>query len=264
MLSLPHVSLLALCLLSPLTACAGDSQQCDGAMLNTLASQLGQTAWHQPDDEHPGTLVAAACKPWPDDSNQTVVALAYDKSGERNLVDGHSLLMLLGKTDTQSGKLTAIYREDVEEDASWALESGALRIDTARYRLAPGVRAFGVITHSSARGPSCPDFNYNNLLTLVVQDGKTLRPVLKVYLEQWMQITENTCSNSEESQSESAQITLSMGKEISHGFADIILTAQVSGDEGQQRTVKKVLRYDGKRYPLEEYAIFWERPHAKS
>lgn len=264
MLSLPHVSLLALCLLSPLSACAEDPQQCDGTMLNRLASQLGQTAWHQPDDEQPGTLVAATCKPWPDDSNQTVVALAYDKNGEGNQVDGRSLVMLLGKADTQSGKLTALYREDGEEDASWELNRRALRIDTARYHLAPGVRAFGVITYSSARGPNCPDFNYNNLLTLVVPDGKTLRPVLKVYLDQWMQITGNTCSSSEASQSESAQITLSMGKEISHGFADIILTAQVSGDEGQKRTVKKVLRYDGKRYPLEEYAIFWERPHTKS
>lgn len=254
---LPCFYLLTLCLSG--AALANDQQRCDGALLDALAAQSGQNDWRQPDEEQAGTLAAAACKPWPDDGRQTVVALAYETSEERNPAEGRSLRLLLGLADTQTGRLTATYSDNEEEDAGWAIDARSLRVDTARYHLAPGVRAFGFVTHSAARGPSCPDFNYNDLLTLVVPDGDRLRPVLRVYLYQWMQTTENTCPNSPDARAESAQITLSLGKETSHGFADIILTADVTGSEGEPRTVKKVLRYDGKQYPQEEYALFWEK-----
>ncbi|MFO6295131.1 hypothetical protein ACLBWC_35010, partial [Pseudomonas aeruginosa] len=49
----------------------------------------------------------------------------------------------------------------------------------------------------------------------------------------------------------------------SNGFADLVVTSRVSDGETENgkplRTVKRTLRYDGERYPFEEYSDFWHR-----
>lgn len=205
-----------------------------------------------------------ACKPWPDDPAQTVIAMAYLDPGDTAVEGERHPHLLLAKADSRSGRLLERYDSDFEEDASVAVGSDSLWLDTARYRLSPTVRAFGVVFHSVARGASCPEAGFDNLLTLVVPAGEgKLRPVLNTYLDQWRTLKGSVCSAEPGFEQEVSHLTLELGRGRSNGFADLVITSRVSDGETENgkplRTVKRTLRYDGERYPFEEYSDFWHR-----
>ena len=227
--------------------------------------QLGQSGWTTPDSDGEGPLVAAACKPWPDDKAQSVVALAYVRPGDEGVAQGErSLALLVAKVDGRSGALLERYDSTLDEDAATEVSGGSLWLDTARYHLAPGVRAFGLVFDSTARGASCPDGGSDEELTLFALDGKALRPVLKAYLSEWTTIKGTLCVNDPDFMTESAKVTLDLARTSSNGFADLVLAAKVTGDsaagEKYLRTVRKTLKYDGKQYPHETFPRFWEQP----
>ena len=113
-----------------------------------------------------------------------------------------------------------------------------------------------------ARGASCPEAGFDNLLTLVVPAGEKLRPVLNTYLDQWRTLKARSAPPSGFEQ-EVSHLTLELGRGRSSGFADLVVTSRVSDGETENgkplRTVKRTLRYDGERYPFEEYSDFWHR-----
>ncbi len=165
---------------------AREPQPCASRLLDAVARQVGHDGWIAPSYESSGPFLAVACKPWPDDPAQTVIAMAYLDPGDTAVEGERHPHLLLAKADSRSGRLLERYDSDFEEDASVAVGSDSLWLDTARYRLSPTVRAFGVVFHSVARGASCPDAGFDNLLTLVVPAGEgKLRPVLNTYLDQW-------------------------------------------------------------------------------
>jgi hypothetical protein len=144
------------------------------------------------------------------------------------------------------------------EDAAFELDADSLRLDTARYDLAKGVRAIGVVMHSAARGPSCPDFYSNQALTLLVREGRGLRPVLQRDLYAWQRVKGEPCSVGKgDVITEVANLSLSMAPQVHAGYADIVLTANVSTAESlagsdtmteRTRRARQVLRYNGQRY----------------
>lgn len=81
-----------------------------------------------------------ACKPWPDDPAQTVIAMAYLDPGDTAVEGERHPHLLLAKADSRSGRLLERYDSDFEEDASVAVGSDSLWLDTARYRLSPTVQ----------------------------------------------------------------------------------------------------------------------------
>lgn len=252
--------LLALCLL-PLYAEARQQQPCDGAMLEALAKQLGQHDWAVPNSRGDGPLVAAACKPWPDDPTLSVVALAYRDAEDTTPTGERNLNWLVAKVDAQSGQLRERHDDYLGEDAALEIDAGSLWLDTARYHLTPGVRAFGVVVRSVARGASCPDAGFNDLLTLLVPEGPRLRPVFSTYLYSWTTVRGTSCVMDSDFQSERAELTLGLGPKQAHGYADLLVTAHVR--EGRQepvlRKVSTTVRYDGKHYPFDQFPMFWVR-----
>lgn len=151
---------------------AREPQPCASRLLDAVARQVGHDGWIAPSYESSGPFLAVACKPWPDDPAQTVIAMAYLDPGDTAVEGERHPHLLLAKADSRSGRLLERYDSDFEEDASVAVGSDSLWLDTARYRLSPTVRAFGVVFHSVARGASCPDAGFDNLLTLVVPAGE--------------------------------------------------------------------------------------------
>lgn len=260
----PRLALIACaCLASQ--AQAREPQPCSAPLIKALAKQLGQSDWAAPDTYSEGPLVAAACKPWPDDKAQSVVALAYTTPGSETAAPGErSLALLVAKVDGKSGALLERYDSTLDEDAVTEVSANSLWLDTARYHLAPGVRAFGLVFDSTARGASCPDGGSDRELTLYAPAGKALQPVLKAYLSEWTTIKGTVCVNDPGFLTEGAQVTLDIAKTRSNGFADLVLVAKVSSDsaEGEKdlRTVRKTLKYDGKQYPHETFPRFWEQP----
>jgi hypothetical protein len=244
------------------------AQPCDDATLQTLAGLLGQQGWQVPGPDASTPVVAAACKPWPDDPKLEVVAVAYSKAGDNTESGERSLNLLVGQLDTGSGKLVTRNDDSIEEDAMVEIDSSSLWLDTARYRLAPEVRGFGLIIGSVARGASCPDaWSYDDF-SLYAPQGEQLKPVFRTYLRQWTTLEGSVCSSDSKLATERSQLTLEMGKASHHGFADLIVTSKVQreqdgNDVGTPKTVRKTVSYDGTRYPFEEFSTFWQSNPAR-
>jgi len=250
---------LALCLLPLAHSEARQAQPCDSALLDSLATQLDQHGWAVPRGHADRLLVAAACKPWPDDSNLSVVTLAYRDAEDSEPVGERTLNWLVAKVDTATGQLRERYDAYLEEDAELEVNADSLWLDTARYHLAPGVRAFGVVVRSVARGASCPDAGFHDLLTLVMPDGSKLKPVFSTYLSSWSTVKGTSCVMDSDFESEQADLTLSIGSKQSHGYADLVVTARVrpGREENILRTVSRTISYDGTHYPSLQYPTFW-------
>jgi hypothetical protein len=244
------------CLLSLIAATAAHAdpeQACGDAMVDALAKAAKVTA----------DVVAQACKPLPDDPRTTIVVAAFGNADEE---DG-TKQQVVGLVDTASSRVLAMGRDTIEEDAVTHVGESAYVIDTARYRLSPEVRAFGIVFHSDARGPSCPDAYASGELTLWVRDGKALRPVLGTNLDGWVSVKGTACGAGHgEAVSEDAHITVAVEKTATHGYADISLTAHITSShrgaddawqDGPKRTGKTLLKYDGKSYGTDMFRNFW-------
>lgn len=201
--------------------------------------------------------MAQACKPWPNDAAIRLAAIAF--AGDAEAVPGERDIELrVAMLDAASGKVLAFYAQDMGEDAAFELDADSLRLDTARYDLAKDVRAIGVVVHSAAQGPSCPDFYSNQALTLLVREARSLRPVLQRDLYAWQRVKGEPCSvGKSDVITEVANLSLSMAPQAHAGYADIVLTANVSTAESvadsdtiteRTRRVRQVLRYNGQRY----------------
>lgn len=116
---------------------------------------------------------STACRAWPAQPGMTLLAVAaWTEPASEDVRSGDLDLLLV---DTASQRPLAWTRRE------GALSSDAVRftgmaLDTARWQLAPGTRAFGVrIDHSGSSGPN--PFGQTEL-QLFVRDGRQLRQVL--------------------------------------------------------------------------------------
>ncbi len=122
---------LALCLLPFSYSEARQAQPCEDSMLQSLSAQLGRSGWSSPSENAQGPLVAAACKPWPDDPNLSVVTLAYRDAKDSSSPGDRNLNWLVAKVDTHSGQLRERYDDYLGEDSALELDAGSLWIRRA-------------------------------------------------------------------------------------------------------------------------------------
>lgn len=214
-------------------------------------------------------IVAQACRVWPYDPSLALATVAYllpgsDRIGERDL------RLVVAVLDADDARLHAVHETDLGEDAAFALTSDGLLLDTARYDLAKGVRAFGVVLRSSAAGASCPDGRSNDEMTLYVREGETLRPVFTSNLDFWARVEGEPCSwaPGQRLVTEEARFTIAVQPTAHHGFADLRVQSNVTRTEtvtgsdretSSQRRDSRVLRYDGTRYDTSalQNGFFW-------
>ena len=258
---------LALALPGPASAQGQPDAACEAAQLNAIADHFDGSAAQAVDP------VAQACKRWPFDSAITLAAVARSISPE-DTAPGERRLHLDVAMLSASGQVLAAHRMPLEEDAQLELSEGGLRLDTARYDLAPGQRAFGVVVTSSARGPSCPDRGFEDELMLFLREGDALRPVLTTYLASWSFEEGSPCSHDAPLVTDSAQTTLHIGKVRHHGLADITLQSAVERElrdangesrSGGKRVAKRTLQYDGNTYQSDpfEHLFHWREETAR-
>lgn len=242
---------------------AGEQPQaCAPATVAAVARWAGVqgklVSWDQPD----GLIAAASCKAMPDAPDTTIAAIAFDTFLEGQTRGNGSKLQIIALVEAD--RVVAAHRSQIEEDATTAV--GRYDIDTGRYHLRPGVRAFGTVFHSDAQGSRCPDAAAYQELTLWVREGRHLRPVLGTNLRGWVNIVGTPCILNEDlHRSEHAELTVSVEKTSSHGFADLALNARIvhseihgnAGEKTRQRRARTVLRYDGQSYGSDMFRTFW-------
>ncbi|MDD0967400.1 MULTISPECIES: hypothetical protein [Pseudomonas] len=197
------------------------------------------------------------CKPWPAFKEQ-VIALKSTYVPDAGNDDAGVFDLDLAVLNSTNARPIATYTKPGAYNSD-AIRFDDLVIDTARYRLAPDVRAFGLrskFEHSSRANP------YEKTdLALYVREGGKLRPVLEglvVYKNhgEWM----------DECEGEGQQIrrTVEIGPSSHNGYSDLIVTSSgtamktvKAGKEcvSQDSPLKKTqitLTYDGKQYTIPE------------
>lgn len=227
-----------------------DVQPCAPDTLEQLESaRLGP-----PQDRPAVAAVASACKLWPYDES---ILLATAVFGDPGQTPGERRLYgVVAMVSTADGTVQASHHEEIEEDASVLVMEDDYRLDTARYDLADGVRAFGVAFDNSAPGPSCPEGGFNDQLTLFVREGTRLRPVLSVYRDEWITIRGDVCSRPQRSVVDRGRTVLQIEPTRTHGWADITLSTRVEREVDAQepyyrRTARRTLHFNGTLYQLD-------------
>ncbi|HEX2958315.1 MAG TPA: hypothetical protein VHO70_15885, partial [Chitinispirillaceae bacterium] len=120
-----------------------------------------------PDAGHIETQ-ASAFKINPVNSSQTIVAVACDYPDTSGNEDSDSSVLIIALVDNVKKRLVAHYRGFLIQDAGLCIDKNSLRIDTAPYLLADGVRAFGVDL-TSGYIPHCDEGRIGAQRTLYVR-----------------------------------------------------------------------------------------------
>lgn len=196
---------------------------------------------------------AATCKSAPADTARTLAALAYpaDTAQAKTLV--------VAVVDARTARVVASYQQDVTEDAAIMVGADSLSLDTARYQLAPGVRAFGLRFNSDAHGASCADGIWRDELTLFVPAGESLRPVLKglAMSRSWAR---NGCFGNGGGTLvyDEAALSIALAPTRTKGYADLEVSARIRRNgEGVAKIERAMLRYDGEEYRISGKAPWW-------
>jgi len=240
---------------------AADPSRCSPAVLAALGHALKVAHFVPgPDgdgDDPAGVVVASACRPQPDDPRATLAAVAWDAHAE----DAKSLVVAVVDA---TGAPLALAQDEIGEDAATRVRDGSLRIDAAPYRLAPGVRAFGVDVASTNGG--CGEGGTGATRTLYVLDGGTLRPVLQdLVMSEYRYVRGNQprcVSDPREADTavlEDFKVTIGLGTPGKGGWRDLVLTG--SSRRSDRKPGRKPLhvhvRYDGGAYPLDAFRQAW-------
>lgn len=171
-----------------------------------------------------GDLDFAVCKDWPAYPGQSISAKAtFERAvGSDVETSGFYDFDLSVVQDGQAGPIATLHQDSAFESNGVALY--ALTLDTARYAVAPEVRAFGVrtrFTNSSRLNPLD-----ETQLTLYIREGETLRPVLQQLLVyQYGGEWDGDC----EGERSEITRTVEIAKTSSHGYADLIVRTRETG-----------------------------------
>lgn len=200
----------------------------------------------------------SVCKDWPAYPGLTLNAVSkfepdpvYGKTGD---VGSYDLALSVVSVEV-SEPLATYYKPSAFLSDAFALES--VEFDTARYKLTPEIRAFGV--RVVFKGSSRVNPMDETSLSLYVKEGDALRPVLdRLVMYRYNGEWDGNCAG----ERSSTLRTIEIGKTSSHGYADLIVksvTTEVVGkgdpDTCEEKTttgkpVLTTLHYDGKSYVL--------------
>jgi hypothetical protein len=200
----------------------------------------------------PGDVTDAHCKPWPPSGGKVTAAVMAFEQGEPPARRWVGVLALL---DSKTLKPLNTRRFELEEDATTRVGEHSLRLDTANYAVAPGVRALGLRYSDSGPGASAADESHSDELTLFVPDGRGLRPVFGMAMERARAI-EGCLGSCPNAVWDTASFTVAIGPTGPKGWNDLRVTATVVRDgnvdspnfDTTPRRHQLVYRYDGKGY----------------
>ncbi len=212
------------------------------------------------DGDKLGVVVASTCKRMPNDTRLTLAAVAWNagKPDQKSLV--------LALVDEPAGKVVATLLDVIDEDASTQIEDYSLRLDTAAYDLAPGVRAVGLDIVSENRG--CGEGGFGPSRTLYVREGATFRPVLAdLAMSQYWYVRGNQprcVSDQKDTETailEDFDVSIGLGSAGKGGWRDLALsaTSKRSDKKPGRKPLHVRVPYDGQTYPLAAFNKAYEQ-----
>ena len=190
------------------------------------------------------------CASLPGDDGKTIVVMAHAPSVPTS--SDHALILDLAILDVESGDVLAHLRDD---DAVPSDEPAVdtITLDTGRYLLSPGKRAFGVRLHKVYYRIEGPD---EDIALYLHSDGQLRRVLRPTTLATNVRPEDPECP----SRSTATDTKLIIDQAKSHGMANIVLrtktTFEFAGEEnaGPACTApapsvkERTLRFDGREY----------------
>lgn len=208
-----RIGLAVVLAMGPGLAHAGEADSCPDGLEQILRTFGGAAPIE-------GELIAADCKPWQAAAGTSVTAavMAFrmrEPENERRHWDVAGVVALV---DEATGRVRQARRFTIGEEALVTVDWDSLSIDPSPYPLSRRYTALGLRFNNRARPPRSYLAWEENQLTLLVPDGKTLRPVFS----QFMQASRR--SSEEADDWEYATLTLTLKPSRASGWADLILT----------------------------------------
>lgn len=204
-----------------------------------------------------GVVVSDACKIWPKDNAITLVAVAYHAGAE------DALNLAVAMTDNGRNTVIASYKGLLGKQADLHLGQNSLNIDTARYDVSKGIRAFGVDV-TKGNFADCGERKPGRVRNLYVLDGDELRPIIEGFYLSCARVVRGSnpaCTSSENAAKapepviETITLKIALGKSVTHDYFDLSVFSISSYDDGSQANREPFqyeLKYDGRQYPLTE------------
>ena len=235
-----------------------EREPCNAAIVGSVLKKKLRVNFQMRGD---GDVVDLVCKTHPLYPQRTIVALFHGLKDQRGEHVEYQKGVVVAVIDVRRRRLLNLYRDVVGEDATIRIGAHALQIDTARYDLATNVRAFGV-RMNIGYSPRCAEGGWSDFLTLFVEKGKQLKPVLKDLPMSMWRITEgsNGCGYGNEAFTmDNVGLTLSVAPTSSAGWRDLEVTAHhqleswngvadVPAHEQKNTQILGKLRWNGKMY----------------
>lgn len=232
---------------------------CTDDIRTIVGRELKFSAFNSSTQRH--NIVSESCKSWPYNERMMLAAFAYDAGVE------YEKKLIVAMIDKKTKRIVSTYRRIIGEDAVTRVGDYSLKFDTARYQLAEGVRAFGLRFNNSAQGPSCGEANWNDELTLLIPDGKHLRPVFNLYTYRQQSIQGCLSVQVPDAIWQDANITIGIEKSNNDGFYDLLATATISHfsngaslENLKDHVERYVFRYNGKIYKSSNDKPWWLGP----
>ena len=224
------------------------------ACADSLPARVAKTLGYLSRPEH------EACKPMPNAADRSIVALSYLAQGlgdsdTASAGDGsYDVDVLVVDSDTERVQSRLLLEKLYESDA---VRFDGMQIDTARYRLSPEMRAFGLRAEHSISSHAVA--YSTGALSLFIEQGSSLRRVLADLV-----VYKNSGELSDHCEGTHTEVTrtVAMAPTRSHGFADILVTTATTDSESRQAgddcediakspvVTQTLLRFDGKTYPV--------------
>jgi hypothetical protein len=244
-------------IITTLSAFAADQEQhCDDNVINIIGKflKINDVFLHKKSSDS-GVIVAAACKPSPANKNIILTSIAYTLFDEKHPEKEFDKELIVAMVNIKTKRVVSSYQYSIGEDALTEVGASSLKIDTARYQLNKNTRAFGLIFNSVAHGANCGENYWADELTLFVQKGKNLEPVLWDLPMQFTHFKKGCPAifNDKDVDIEYSFLTIDVQKTSNNGYSDLLLTAHIN-DSGERDLKPKLtderclLTYDGKRY----------------
>jgi hypothetical protein len=207
----------------------------------------------------------AVCEPWRGQQGRFIVVLPMPRPSSESDDTVFDLdVLVVQQADNGNTERAKIISRLFEESALTedAVRIGEIKVDTARYMLAPDMRAFGLrVLH---QGPSRANPYSDETLTLYVPQGPKLAKVLDgLEMTQESGEWDTNCAGN----FKTVRGSLSIARTTTDGLADLVLrqtnSESVSAFQGEEcvtrerpaKFTSRTLRFDGKSYRVPKASV---------
>jgi len=215
-----------------------ESQRCGDDVLSDIGKLLNIDDLAYRNKQGKGSVLMGACRIWPYDESITISTFLIDST-----YAGGKPVLYIAMVDNKKNQLLAQYSEALGNHFAPDIDAGKdrLRIDTARYDLAPGVRAFGIdVFKGDQDDPYCGAETIGHTRYLYTKRGHEIGALFDrgLTMSYRTRIKGNAkCRGGKPTTTqgvvfEDIKLTISMSKNISDGFADLIIAGESTYSDG--------------------------------